>query len=347
MIVAAWAKTSVRWSSIGVLLLVLTVARIVPAAQGDDPREQTARAFFAAGKYQDAIEIFAQMFAERPHPNYLFNIGRCYQNLGDPDKAISSFREYLRKSPKLGAAGRHEVDGYIHEMEQLQGKHADAERAVAELTPKEAAGGSMSGASSTAAARPTTGAAPLKSGTPVSMAARIDGRPTAADPVANQLGAWRSEGEELWKQEAHGVDEARITTIEAMLAKAHADDPRLAEYQLNLAGLYAAKHFQDRLKMNALRKKADSGDAANADDIKALDADANHAFLKAVEAYVQASRARSFGRQDEVLYRLALILEANNLESRAHEVLARLVRTMPESKFGSQVKAAAAPEARQ
>jgi hypothetical protein len=54
------------------------------------------------------------------HPTYLRNIARCHQNLGNPDKAISSFREYLRKAPDLSPAQRKEIEGYIAEMEQLK-----------------------------------------------------------------------------------------------------------------------------------------------------------------------------------------------------------------------------------
>jgi hypothetical protein len=54
------------------------------------------------------------------HPTYLRNIGRCQQNLGEPDKAIASFREYLRKAKDLSADQRAEIDGYIAEMEQLK-----------------------------------------------------------------------------------------------------------------------------------------------------------------------------------------------------------------------------------
>ncbi len=75
---------------------------------------------FAAGRYQDALDLFVKLYAEKLHPNYLRNIGRCYQNLGEPDRAISSFREYLRKAKKVSAAERTEIDGYVAEMEQLK-----------------------------------------------------------------------------------------------------------------------------------------------------------------------------------------------------------------------------------
>lgn len=104
-----------------VALLVTTSApRGLQAAV--DQREMRAREAFAVGKYQDALDLFAKLYAEKLHPNYLRNIGRCYQNLGEPDKAINSFREYLRKARTVSADERQEVEGYIQEMEDLKAK---------------------------------------------------------------------------------------------------------------------------------------------------------------------------------------------------------------------------------
>jgi tetratricopeptide (TPR) repeat protein len=103
--------------------LVLMLALASPAAAlaaGDEGAELKARTHFAAGEYKEALEIYARLYAETMHPTYLRNIARCYQNLGIPDKAISSFREYLRKARDLSPDQRAEIDGYLAEMEQLK-----------------------------------------------------------------------------------------------------------------------------------------------------------------------------------------------------------------------------------
>ena len=87
---------------------------------GDDGAELKARTHFAAGEYKEALDIYARLYAETMHPTYLRNIARCHQNLGNPDKAISSFREYLRKARDLSPDQRAEIEGYIAEMEQLK-----------------------------------------------------------------------------------------------------------------------------------------------------------------------------------------------------------------------------------
>jgi hypothetical protein len=104
-----------------------------------DTREMQAREAFAAGSYKDALDIYTKLYAEKLHPTYLRNIGRCYQNLQETDRAISSFREYLRKAKNMPAAERSEVEGYIKEMEDLQRQNAEAAKPAPQPLPVAAA----------------------------------------------------------------------------------------------------------------------------------------------------------------------------------------------------------------
>jgi hypothetical protein len=104
------------------------------ATKKADKREIDARQAFAAGRYQQALDLFAALYAEKLHPTYLRNIGRCHQNLQQPDKAINAFRDYLRQAKDLPSAEKVEIDGYIVEMEALQ-KKQDAESAPAVANP--------------------------------------------------------------------------------------------------------------------------------------------------------------------------------------------------------------------
>ena len=100
-----------------VFALALGAGRAEAAA---DSRELKAREEFAAGRFQEALDLFARLYAETLHPIYLRNIGRCYQNLGDPDRAMISFRDYLRKHKTISADERKEVEAFIAEMETLK-----------------------------------------------------------------------------------------------------------------------------------------------------------------------------------------------------------------------------------
>ena len=128
--------------SLSVLLASATIIAPlgrVPAARAaskkTDPREIEARHAFAAGRYQEALDLYAALFADKLHPTYLRNIGRCYQNLRQPDQAINAFRDYLRQAKDMSAAERVEIDGYIAEMEALKKDQDKAKARAANPSP--------------------------------------------------------------------------------------------------------------------------------------------------------------------------------------------------------------------
>jgi len=106
------------------------------APKGKDKREIKAREAFAEGRYQDALDLFTKLYAEKPHPTYQRNIGRCYQNLQQPDKAIDAFRAYLSEGKDISPAETKEVEGFIAEMETLKKKQEEGQAASAPFPPK-------------------------------------------------------------------------------------------------------------------------------------------------------------------------------------------------------------------
>lgn len=165
------------------LIAVLAVnATLRTATAAVDQREMKAREAFAMGQYQEALDLFAKLYAQKLHPNYLRNIGRCYQNLGEPDKAINSFREYLRKAKAINADERQEVEGYIKEMEDLKAKQQ-----ATTTTPPNPTGTTETGtATITPATTGTIGTTPTSttSGTTVSAL-----NPTTTTPTSTAAGA--------------------------------------------------------------------------------------------------------------------------------------------------------------
>jgi hypothetical protein len=84
------------------------------------PAEREAIEVFVAGRYEDALNSYAKLYAETLNPTYLRNIGRCYQRLRRPDSAIEKFRDYLAGGKDITTGDRAEVMGYIREMEDLR-----------------------------------------------------------------------------------------------------------------------------------------------------------------------------------------------------------------------------------
>ena len=109
-----------------VLCCTLAPARFAEAApRSTDPRETSAHEAFAEGRYQDALDLYAKLYAKTLHPTYLRSIGRCYQNLQQPDTAINAFRDYLRQAKDIPPSERSEVEGYIAEMENFKKTQED------------------------------------------------------------------------------------------------------------------------------------------------------------------------------------------------------------------------------
>jgi len=83
-------------------------------------RERKAMSAYAATRYQEALDLYADLYADFHDPLYLRNIGRCHQKLKHPEEAIASFEEYLSKYKRLSGAEIDEVKGWIAEMKDLQ-----------------------------------------------------------------------------------------------------------------------------------------------------------------------------------------------------------------------------------
>jgi len=108
-------------------VLVMVLAAFAPTAHaaGGTKDEKKAIQSFAAGRYDEALEIYAKLYADTLNPVYLRNIGRCHQKLKQPDKAIDAFRDYLAKGgKKISADEKAEINGYIKEMEALRDEQA-------------------------------------------------------------------------------------------------------------------------------------------------------------------------------------------------------------------------------
>jgi hypothetical protein len=113
------------------MLSALALAHPARAAEHHvNDLEMKARESFAAGRYDEALQAFAKLYAETLHPVYLRNIGRCHQNMREPQKAIDAFQDYLAKTKsgkdKIAPDERAEIEGYIKDMRALRDQEAHA-----------------------------------------------------------------------------------------------------------------------------------------------------------------------------------------------------------------------------
>jgi hypothetical protein len=104
-------------SLLAVCLVAASLALAAGTAQADRATEVRARKAFAAGQYGEAIDLFAQLYAETLHPVYLRNLGRAHQMAGHGTQALDFFRQYLKKGRSITSAERSEIEGYITALE--------------------------------------------------------------------------------------------------------------------------------------------------------------------------------------------------------------------------------------
>lgn len=95
---------------------------IIPVAHADDPGERAARRhyergekLFALKKYDEALDEYQKAFDANPIPDFLFNIGQCYRNLGDYEAAVFSYKRFLKMDPE--APNREKVEKLITDLE--------------------------------------------------------------------------------------------------------------------------------------------------------------------------------------------------------------------------------------
>ena len=105
-----------------IVVALFGVALLAVPARADDSATKTAKRhyergekLFALGKFDKALDEYQQAFDAKPLPDFLYNIGQCYRNLGDLDQAIFSFRKYLKLEPD--AADRDKVEKLIADLE--------------------------------------------------------------------------------------------------------------------------------------------------------------------------------------------------------------------------------------
>lgn len=71
------------------------------AADGTDQSTEDlaaeAKAAFAAKEFDRAITLFEQAYAKTGEPNYLFNIGRVYEEKGDIETAVAKYQEFVKQ----------------------------------------------------------------------------------------------------------------------------------------------------------------------------------------------------------------------------------------------------------
>ena len=60
---------------------------------------QWGQKLYKQARYAEAIAKFEEAYSVRPHPVIYFNVGKCWEQLGETAKALRAYRDYLRLAP--------------------------------------------------------------------------------------------------------------------------------------------------------------------------------------------------------------------------------------------------------
>ena len=97
---------------------------------------------FNLGRFDEAAADYQAAYEAEPLPAFLFNIGQCYRNVGNYERAQFYFRRYVELNPR--SPNRADAERLIGEMQRLAVERRPAEPASASARP--ALSASMAGA---------------------------------------------------------------------------------------------------------------------------------------------------------------------------------------------------------
>jgi tetratricopeptide (TPR) repeat protein len=140
------------WSlALALSLAAPSLATAMEPGPGDDAASarvaelnESGAKFYAERSYRRAIEKFIEAYAIDHDPNLLFNIARCYEELGETDAAIEKYRAFIA-APGADTDGRLRAQDSLKALEKLRAdgpapaapspENSDAPSADASSTP--------------------------------------------------------------------------------------------------------------------------------------------------------------------------------------------------------------------
>lgn len=104
--IAAGVALSVGLSAFGSVAAVAKAQQLEPAVQADEaPRAaryqlDNAERAYREGRYDDAAQAFLAADRIQPSPAIQLALGKIYEQLNDPSRALAAYREYFARSPR-------------------------------------------------------------------------------------------------------------------------------------------------------------------------------------------------------------------------------------------------------
>lgn len=113
----------------GLLFALALCPTLALAGEGAPTESSTADAAYEAGvehfkarHFKDAIREFNKAYRAHPHPILVFNMARCFEELGNYDAAVDFYQKYLKINPE--AVDKAQVEESIATLKLLAKKEA-------------------------------------------------------------------------------------------------------------------------------------------------------------------------------------------------------------------------------
>jgi tetratricopeptide (TPR) repeat protein len=137
------------------------------------------------------------------------------------------------------------------------------------------------------------------------------------------------------------ITKKQIEYMRKLIETSAADDPQKPDYYFRLGELLADTQryfgFQARSLDQKIYEAQQNKNTSQASQLtqkqKQLEKEAEKWSLEAVKNYVAASKYPKYNRMDEVLFRLAYLLQSIKKEDQAREFFRRLIKDYPQSKY--------------
>ena len=118
-------------------VLLFALALATPGEQAAHKHFEHAEKLYALGKFQDALVEYEAAYEAKALPGFLFNIGQCYRNLGNYERAQFYFRRYVQLDPR--SPNRADAEQLIAEMDRMTAGNQAATVATSGSLPSLAA----------------------------------------------------------------------------------------------------------------------------------------------------------------------------------------------------------------
>ena len=137
------------------------------------------------------------------------------------------------------------------------------------------------------------------------------------------------------------ITDKQIKYMAALIGNSTEDDPQKPDYYFRLGELLADKQRNISFEARGLDQKIfEAQQAKNPGQAASIkqkqqqyEKAAEKMALEAVKSYVSASKYPKYNRMDEVLFRLAYLLQMIKKEDQAREFFHRLIKDFPQSKY--------------